>query len=57
MFFQPPPQYQLCVPKGKLDDCHSDMSGESNGDSGKGGSDDDLHIPAGLGFIRDGKWP
>ncbi|XP_053399724.1 uncharacterized protein LOC123557394 [Mercenaria mercenaria] len=29
------------------------MSGESNGDSGKGGSDDDLQIPPGIGFMRD----
>lgn len=53
ILLEPPPQYQLCVPKGKLDDCHSDMSGESAGDSGKGGSDDDLHISTSVGYIRD----
>ncbi|KAL4230914.1 Protocadherin [Mactra antiquata] len=53
VLLEPPPQYQLCIPKGKLDDCHSDMSGESAGDSGKGGSDDDLHIPHGITYPRD----
>ncbi|XP_052793417.1 protocadherin-7-like [Mya arenaria] len=53
MLLEPPPQYQQLVPpSGKLDDCHSDMSGESNGDSGKGGSDDDLQINN-LSFTRD----
>lgn len=31
------------------------MSGESAGDSGKGGSDDDLQFPN-LSFPRDGKY-
>ena len=54
-YLQPPPQYQqLDLPKGKLDDSHSDMSGESAGDSGKGGSDDDLQL-ASLSY-RDGEY-
>lgn len=54
ILLEPPPQYQLIVPgQGKLDDCHSDMSGESAGDSGKGGSDDDLQGPVGLGYDKD----
>ena len=56
LYFQPPREYltdheqynQLHIPK-RLDDAHSDMSGDSAGDSGKGGSDDDLHSPVGLG--------
>lgn len=31
------------------------MSGESAGDSGKGGSDDDLQVPSGVGYLRDGE--
>lgn len=53
---KPPQEYlgdhdqysQLHIPK-RLDDAHSDMSGDSAGDSGKGGSDDDLHSPVGMG--------
>ena len=60
VYLQPPPEYlgdseqyqQLHIPK-RLDDAHSDMSGDSAGDSGKGGSDDDLHSPNSIG--HDGK--
>lgn len=57
IILKPPQEYigdhdqfnQLHIPK-RLDDAHSDMSGDSAGDSGKGGSDDDLqHSPVGTG--------
>lgn len=56
IILKPPKEYlsdhdqfsQLNIPK-RHDDAHSDMSGDSAGDSGKGGSDDDLHSPVGLG--------
>lgn len=56
IILKPPQEYltdheqynQLHIPK-RHDDAHSDMSGDSAGDSGKGGSDDDLHSPVGLG--------